>query len=154
MKTRKSNCRSYGEGLVVVIIVLAVIGGGTWYMFSHRKAMDREARTFAHRMIDDLAVKHDVTFFANNLSPQAKRDYPPSQQQLIIAEFTKMGAPRQPINIEEQVSFESHYFFDVRGYFTAHLFYPMGAATMQIAVSHPVGKWQLDNLTFIPERPR
>jgi hypothetical protein len=65
----------------------------------------------------------------------------------------QLGVPQQPMNIEEQVTFESH-FFEPKGYFTAHLFYPTSAATMQIAVSHPVGKWQLDNLTFTPERPR
>jgi hypothetical protein len=154
MKTRKCNCRSNGgEGLVVIIIVLAIIGGGVWWLYSHKQAMDREARAFGKEMIKRLVVDHDLEFFRNNLSPQAKLDYPPSQQGAIINQFMQLGVPTQPMNIEEQVTFESH-FFEPKGYFVAHLFYPASAATMQIAISHPVSKWQLDNLTFTAERPR
>jgi hypothetical protein len=34
----------------------------------------------------------------------------------------------------------------------AHLFYPNGAATIQVAISHPVAKWQIDDMTFTMER--
>jgi hypothetical protein len=150
---RKYDCRSNGEGLVLVIILLALIGGGAWWLYSHKSAMDLEARAFGKEMIKRLTVDHDIEFFRNNLSPQAKLDYPPSQQGVIISQFMQLGVPNQPMNIEEQVTFESH-FFEPKGYFTAHLFYPASAATLQIAISHPVGKWQLDNMTFTPERPR
>lgn len=154
MKTRKCNCRSNGgEGLVLVIIVLAIIGGGIWWLYGNKKTMDAEARAFGKEMIKRLVVDHDLNFFRDNLSPQARQDYPPSQQGVIISQFMQLGVPNQPMNIEEQITFESH-FFSPKGYFTARLFYPTSAATMQIAISHPVGKWQLDNLTFTPERPR
>lgn len=153
MKNQNRNYRSNaGEGLVLVIIVLALIGGGVWWLYSHKATMDRDARTFGKEMIQHLTINHDLAFFRDNLGPQAKLDYPPSQQQYIISKLTEMGVPQQPINIEEQVTFESH-FFEPKGYFTARLFYPSGAATMQVAVSHPVGKWQLDNLMFTPEHP-
>ena len=74
-------------------------------------------------------------------------DYPPSQQQYVMSQFQQLGVPQQPIKIDETVTFESH-FFSPRGHFTAHLFYPTQAATLEIDVSHPVGKWQLDNMTF------
>jgi hypothetical protein len=133
--------------LVVLIIILAIIGGGFWYLFSNKKTMDREARTFGRQMIEALTVRHDVNYFANNLSPQMRLDYPPSQQQSVISQFQQMGAPQQPIKIDETVTFESH-FFTPRGHFTAHLFYPTQAATLDMDVSHPVGKWQLDDMTF------
>ncbi len=154
MKTRKRNCRSNaGEGLVIIIILLAVIGGGVYWIFDHKKQADHDARAFGKEMIKRLAVDHDLSFFANNLSPQAKLDFPASAQQATIGKFAEMGVPTQPINTEEQVTFESH-FFQPKAYFTAHLFYPAAAATLQIAISHPVGKWQLDNMTFTPERAR
>ena len=68
--------------------------------------MDREARVFGRQMIERVAVNHDVTFFRDNLSPQARLDNPPSQQDLIIAKFTELGVPQQPIKIEESVTFE------------------------------------------------
>jgi hypothetical protein len=150
---KKHNCRfNRGEGLVVVIIMLAIVGGGILWLYSHKKALDRDARAFGRETINALAVKHDAQFFANNLGPQARLENPPSQQQYIIQQLTERGVPQQPIQIEEQVTFESG-FFEPRGFFTAHLLYPRGPATMQIAISHPVGKWQLDNFTFTSERP-
>jgi hypothetical protein len=150
---RKCDCRSNGQGLVIIIILLAVIGVGAWWLFDHKKTMDRDARAFGREAIQRLTVNHDANFLANNLSTQARLQMPPSQQQYVIGKFTEMGVPNQPVRIEESVTFESH-FFEPKGYFTAHLFYPASAATLQIAVSHPVSKWQLDDLTFIPERPR
>lgn len=155
MKDLNANCRSRrsGQGLVVVIIMLALIGGGMWWLFSTKKQRDREARVFGRTMIERLAINHDLAFFANNLGPQARLDYPPSNQQYIISKFQELGVPAQPIAIEENVMWESH-FFEPKGYFTAKLNYPGRGATIQIAISHPVGKWQLDNLTMTYDAPR
>jgi hypothetical protein len=150
---RKSRYRQAGDGLVVVIIFLALIGVGVWWLYSHKNAMDKEGRAFGREMIEALVVKHDKSFFVNNLGPQARLDYPPSAQDAAIAQFRDLGVPAQPIKIDENMTWESQ-FFEPKGYFTAHLNYPARAATMQIATSHPVGKWQLDNLTFTIEKER
>lgn len=155
MKSSNWNCRSKqsGEGLVIVIILLVIIGGGVWYLFNNKNTMDREARAFGRQMVERLTVNHDLAFFSANLGPQARLDFPPSLQRDIIDQFTKLGVPNQPINIEEHVTFESH-FFSPRGDFIAHLFYPTQTGTMQIGISHPVGKWQLDSLNFTAGAPR
>jgi hypothetical protein len=70
-----------------------------------------------------------------------------------MSKFEEMGVPAQPISIEESVVFE-HSFFEPKGYFTGHLNYPGRAATIQIAISHPVSKWQLDNLTMSTDQAR
>ena len=142
-----------GDGLIVIIIFLALIGVGVWWLYSHKNEMDREGRAFGRQMIESLTVKHDKTFFVANLSPQAKLDYPPSAQDQMMMQFQQMGTPAEPIKIEESMVWESQ-FFEPKGYFTAHLAYPARGAVMQIAISHPVGKWQLDNVTFTPERER
>lgn len=149
----RTNCRSNksGEGLVVIIIVLALIGAGVWWLFNTKKTAEQGARAFGREAVEKLTVAHDLNFLSSNLGPQAKLMLPPSQQQLMISKFTDMGVPQQPIKIEENVTFESH-FFTPRGYFTAHLFYPAQAGTLQIAISHPVGKWQLDDITFSAAR--
>ena len=148
---RRSN--TSGQGLVVVIILLAIIAGGFWWLFNNKQTMDREMRTFGLEMIQGLTVNHDAALFANHLSPQAKLDNPPSQQQYIISKLQELGVPAQPIKIDENITWESH-FFEPRGFFTAHLIYPSQTATLQIAVSHPVSKWQLDNVTMTWNRPR
>lgn len=147
MKMRKHNCRSNGEGLVILIILLAVIGGGVWWLYNHKATMDRDARIFGREVIQQLAVNHDTTMFVEHLSPQMKLNYPPSQLQFMQGKLAQMGTPQQPLKIDEQVTFESH-FFEPHGIFQTQLMYPSGLATLQMAVSHPVSKWQIDDLTI------
>ena len=155
MKNSELNRRSNtsGQGLVIVIILLAIIAGGAWWLFNNKQTMDREARAFGREMIQRLTVNHDAAFFADHLSPQAKLDNPPSKQQYIISKMQELGAPAQPIQIDENITWESH-FFEPKGFFTAHLIYPTQTATLQIAVSHPVSKWQLDDITMTWSQPR
>jgi hypothetical protein len=145
--------KTAGQGVVLLIILLAVIGGGLWWLYSHKNAMDAEGRAFGREVIDRIAVKHDPVFFANNLSPQARLDNPPSKQQAYMAKFVEMGVPAQPIKIDENMQWESQ-FFAPKGFFTAHLNYPSQGATMQIAIDHPVGKWQVNDITLTWDRPR
>ncbi|MEY2547247.1 MAG: hypothetical protein QOG48_2364, partial [Verrucomicrobiota bacterium] len=60
MKISKGRCRSNGEGLVLIIIVLAIIGAGAWWLYSRKNAMDRDARAFGREVIQQLTVNHDV----------------------------------------------------------------------------------------------
>ena len=149
MKKIKLSSRSKwsGQGLVIVIILLAVVGAGLWYLYSNKATTDREAREFAREAIKRITVDHDLKYFSDHLGPQAKLDNPPSQQQFIIQRFAQLGAPAQPIQIEENITWES-YFFEPKGYFTAHLNYPAQPVMLQLATSHPVSRWQIDNLSF------
>ena len=155
MKKIKLSSRSKlsGEGLIVVVIVLALIGAGLWFLYSNKATTDREAREFARDAIKRITVDHDLKYFSDHLGPQAKMDNPPSQQQFIIQRFTQMGVPTQPIQIEESITWES-YFFEPKGYFTAHLNYPAQPVMLQLATSHPVSRWQIDNLSFAAQPTR
>ena len=64
MKTLKLNCRSKtsGQGTVIVIILLAVVGGGLWYLYSLKATTDHDARVFGHEVIKRLAVDHDLAY--------------------------------------------------------------------------------------------
>ena len=147
MKNMKRNCRSNSSGqmLVVLIIILALVGGGTWYLYSNKAVMDKEAREFGKMAVERLAVNHDAAFFADRLGPQAKLDFPPSEREHIMSKFQELGAPTQPIAIDMTVTFESH-FFEPKGYFIAHLNYPARPATLEVATSHPASRWQLDGV--------
>jgi hypothetical protein len=155
MKKIKLNSRSKwsGQGMVIVIILLAVIGVGLWYLYSNKAATDREARAFARDAIKRITVDHDLKYFSDHLGPQAKIDNPPSQQQFIIQRFAQFGVPVQPIQIEENITWES-VFFEPRGYFTAHLNYAAQPVMLQMATSHPVSRWQIDNLSFSAQPTR
>ena len=106
MKKIKLSSRSKlsGEGLIVVVIVLALIGAGLWYLYSNKATTDREAREFAREAIKRITVDHDLRYLSDHLGPQAKLDNPPSQQQFLIQRFTQLGVPTQPIQIEENIT--------------------------------------------------
>jgi len=148
-----SQSKLSGQGLVIIVILLGVIGAGLWYLYSNKATTNREARAFAQDAVQKLAVDHDLKYLSDHLGPQAKLDNPPSQQQYIIQRFAQFGVPAQPIQIDENITWES-YFFEPRGYFTAHLNYPAQGATLQIATSHPVSRWQIDNITFTTQPTR
>jgi hypothetical protein len=130
-----------------------VIGAGLWYLYSNKATTDREARVFAREAVKKLTVDHDRQYIETHLGPQAKLDLPPSQRDYMIQRFAQFGVPAQPIQIDENITWES-YFFEPRGYFTAHLNYPAQGATLQLATSHPVSRWQLDNITFVTQPTR
>jgi hypothetical protein len=146
-KQSVSQFNRRGEGLVIVIILVLILGAGAWWLFSTKSTSEKDARAFGRQMVENLAVKHNLAFFSNNLGPQAKMDYPASMQQMVIQKLTELGTPVQPIKIDENITFESQ-FFSPRGFFTAHLNYPSGPVTMELAISKPVAKWQVDNLTI------
>lgn len=148
MKTMKltSRMKLSGEGLVVVFILLAIIAGIWWYLYSTRAATDREARQYGHDVVNRLAINHDISVLNNELNPDLRAKNPPSTREYIIQRFTQLGVPQQPIQIEDNVTFDS-YFFSPHGFFTAHLNYPGQGLLLQIAVSHPETKWQVDDIT-------
>jgi hypothetical protein len=154
MKTNYYRSRQSGEGaLGIVIILILLIGGGLYWLLSHKQAMDKEGRGFGRDSINRVVMNYDAAFLANALSPQAKIDLPPSDQQQLFATLRQLGQPAQPLQIEENFTWEKVLgieLFEPRGFFTVHLNYPGGAATLQLAVDHPVGRWEIINLTFQP----
>jgi hypothetical protein len=141
----KSKARETGQAFGVLIILLALIGIGLWLLVSHRNSMRNEGRAFGQEAIQRIAVQHDANFLASSLGPQAKLDMPPSAQQELISKVQQLGTPVGPVNVQGDITFESQ-FFEPRGVFNAQLNYPAGAARIDIAISHPVGRWQIDTI--------
>ena len=156
---KKLNYRSNvsGQVLVILMILILLCGGGLWFLVTHKEAVDKEARAFGREVVTRVTVNHDAAFLSSHLSPQARLDNPPMQQQELMTQFQQLGVPAQPIQIDEHITWEGYSyfkFFEPRGFFTAHLNYPAGPATLEIAIDHPVSKWQLLNITFAPPRTR
>jgi hypothetical protein len=146
---KKPNCRSSesGQGLAVVIVLILLLGGGAWWLYSHKQAMDKEGRAFGHEMINRVVLNYEQAFLGSHLSPQAKLDLPMSDQNALMNQLRLLGQPAQPFQVDENMTWESN-FFEPKGFFTAHLNFPAGPGTLQIAIDHPVSKWQVVNLSF------
>ena len=153
MKQLKLNSKQKSSGQVVVllIIVLALLGGAWWYLNSQKQASAKEGAAFANDAIQRIAVQHDINFFNSRLSPQARTNFAPSAQQEFMNEIVRLGAPVRPVDVQGKIEFQSQ-FFEPHGSFHSRIYYPARYADMDLTISHPVGRWQIDEIAFIPQR--
>jgi len=115
--------------------------------------MAREGRAFGKEAVQRIAVQRDVNFFGSHLSPEARMQFPPSAQQEFMSRIEKLGAPVGNVDVQGDVTFQSQ-FFEPRGNFHARIQYPTQGAEVNVSISHPVGRWQIDDVAFVPEPAR
>jgi hypothetical protein len=146
-----SKRKSSGQVVVLLIIVLALVGGAWWWLNSSKQDAAREGTDFAKEAVQKIAVQHDGNFFVSRLSPQMRMAYAaPTAQQEFMNEIAKLGAPVRPPDVQGKIEFNSQ-FFEPHGSFHARIYYPAKYADMDITISHPVGRWQIDQIAFIPQ---
>ncbi|HTL78948.1 MAG TPA: hypothetical protein VL136_06015 [Candidatus Babeliales bacterium] len=146
-----SKRKSSGQVVVLLIIVLALLGGAWWYMNSNKQNSEKEGKDFANEVFQKIAVQHDINYFNSRLSPQARMNFPASAQQEFMGDIARLGAPVRPVDVQGKIEFQSQ-FFEPHGSFQARIYYPAKYADMNISVSHPVGRWQIDEIAFLPQR--
>jgi hypothetical protein len=149
-----SRSKSSGQVIVLVIIVLALLGAAYWWLNSTKQEMAKEGHQFANELVQKIVVQRDLNFFASRLSPQARMNFAaPTAQQEFINEIGRHGAPVGQINVQGKIEFQSQ-FFEPHGTFQARINYPAEYAEISFTISHPVGRWQIDDIQFIPpQRP-
>ena len=134
-----------------MIIVLALLGGAWWWLNSSKENAAKEGTAFAKEAVQKIAVQHDGNFFISRLSPQMRMAFAaPTAQQEFMNEIVKLGAPVRPVDVQGKIEFQSQ-FFEPHGSFHARIYYPARYADMDLTISHPVGRWQIDQIAFIPQ---
>src|SRR5256886_9494281 len=146
-----SKQKSSGQVVVLLIIVVALLGGAWWWLYSNKENAAKEGTGFAKEAIQKIAVQHDANFFNSRLSPQARMNFPASAQQEFMNEIVKLGAPVRPVDVQGKIEFQSQ-FFEPHGTFHARIYYPARYADMDLTISHPVGRWQINEIAFIPQQ--
>src|SRR5262245_59402813 len=146
-----SKRKSSGQVVVLLIIVLALLGGAWWYLNSNKQNSAKEGKDFASEAFQKIAVQHDINFFNSRLSPQARMNFPASAQQEFMGEIVRLGAQVRPPDVQGKIEFQSQ-FFEPHGSFHARIYYPARYADMDLTISHPVGRWQIDEIAFLPQR--
>jgi hypothetical protein len=146
-----SKRKTSGQVVVLVIIVLVLLGGAWWYLNGQKEASAKEGTDFAHEAMEKIAVQHDINFFNSRLSPQARMNFPASAQTEFMNEIVKLGAPVRPVDAQGKIEFNSQ-FFEPHGSFHSRIYYPARYADMDLIISHPVGRWQIDEISFMPQR--
>ncbi len=61
--------------------------------------------------------------------------------------------PAGAIDVKGDIEFNSQ-FFEPHGNFQGRINYPARYADINLLISHPVGRWQIDEVTFLPQRER
>ncbi len=148
---RSATAAIRGQVVILLVIVLAILGGGVWFLYSSKQDADRNGRAFAALVAKRLAVNYDEKFFHVRLGPEAQIQYLQSWRERFLARLRELGVPAQPIEMKGDMAYTS-YFFSPRGTFRAQLNYPTTTAFLDVTISRGMTVWQIDeiNLTWNP----
>jgi hypothetical protein len=138
-------------GLALFVILLLILGGIAWWLYSSRRDAEKSAHLFATEVAKRVAVNFDEKYLHVNLSPDAQKTYLKSARARLLERLREMGVPAQPIEVEGQVYFTS-YFFDPRGTYHAKLKYPTTSAQLDMDISRGMTVWQVDSI-ILPWTP-
>ena len=148
MKLGRNSGRKGEGGLAIWIILLALLAGGAWFLYSSRSEAERKAREFAAQVVQSMAVNYDVKFLNNHLTPQAQINYIPSWRDRMVQHLKGFGPLTKPIETKGDVHFNSM-FFDPHGLFHSELAYANMTATINVGVSRGMNAWQVEEIDLI-----
>jgi hypothetical protein len=141
-----------GQALVFVIIVIAVIAGGLFFLNSMRKDAKVEGERFARQVIERCAFQHDVKFLHSSVASDRRLALPPAMDDQFIYYLAKLGTPDRNYTLTGKLEFD-HYFVSPHGSYQAILTYPDQHATVSVTITRPSGIWLLADFGVTYERP-
>lgn len=144
--------RERGQALVFIIIVIAVIGGGLYFLYSMRRNSLVEGERFARQVIERCAFQHDVKFLRSSVAADRRLAVPPAMDDQFIYYLTKLGVPDRNYSLNGELAFES-YFFSPHGTYKTILTYPDQHATVSVSIARPSGIWLVTDFGVTWERP-
>jgi hypothetical protein len=142
---RHSHCR--GEGFALWIIILALLGGVVWFLFSSRTDATRDARAFAQQAAQKIAVQFDDVFLRTHLNPEYQVTHPPSWRERLFSTLRDYGRLTKPIETTGDVQFSSQ-FFDPHGTFRSTLVYAESTEHLELTISKGMSGWRIDEITI------
>jgi hypothetical protein len=144
-----SRRREGGQVLVLFLIVLAVLGGIGWWLFTSRDQSGQAARAFAREAGLKLGREHDQKFLDVHIGPEVQTRYPPSYRERLLTKLRGLGVASDDVQVEGDVAFTSH-FFSPHGRFKVLLGYPdTRKAELYLVVSNPHPWWQIDEINLV-----
>jgi hypothetical protein len=146
---RGRNSHRKGEGgLAIWIIVLALVAGALWFLYSSRTEAERKMPAFAGQVVQTMAVNYDLRFLNTHMTSQAQANYIPSFRDRMVGFLKGFGPMSKPIETKGSVQF-NNFFFDPVGTFKSTLTYPTMTATMNLTVIRAMNGWQVDQLELV-----
>ena len=146
------HSRIKAEGLGIWLIVLAILGGGVWFLYSSRAENERNARAFASEVTRKVAVNYDDKFLEQRLSLQSRPMYSLMWRNRMFQYLREFGPLAKPLETKGDVLFTSQ-FFNPRGTFRTELTYPTLTASLDVTVSKGMTNWQIDEINLVWNPP-
>ena len=150
-RARHFHCKGEG-GAGIWIIVLFILAGVGWFMYSSRRDADRGGRAFAAELGRRLAVDYDERFLQTHLSPENQAAHLPAWRERLIKNLRSFGPLAKPVETTGDIQFSSH-FFDPHGTFVSQLTYPTMTAHFDLSISKGNAGWRIDELNLIWNPP-
>ncbi len=141
-----------GQALVFIIIVIAVIGGGLFFLYSMRNDAKAEGERFVRQLIERCAFQHDVKFLHGVVASDRRLALPPAMDDQFVYYLTQLGVPDRNYTLTGQLEFD-HYFVSPHGSYQAILTYPNQHATVSVTIARPSGIWLVTDFGVTYERP-
>jgi hypothetical protein len=143
--------RIKAEGLGIWIIVLAIVGGAVWFIYTSRTDGAKNGRAFADQVIQKVVVEYDEKYLDLHLSNPARAQYLPMWRTRMIQYLRGFGPLAKPPETKGNVYFTSQ-FFDPRGSFRSDLTYANTTAYLELTVSKGT-RWQIDEINLVWNPP-
>jgi hypothetical protein len=146
------HSRVKAEGLGIWLILLAIVGGAVWFLFSSRVDGQKNARTFADEVIQKVVVNYDEKYLDLRLSTPARSQYSLMWRNRMMQYLKGFGPLSKPVETKGDVYFSSH-FFEPRGIFRSDLTYATMTAHLDLIVSKGMTSWQVDEINLVWNPP-
>lgn len=148
MKLARNIQRKGEGGLALCIILLAILGGALWFLYSSRAEAQEKAREFAGKIVKSMAVDYDVKFLNLHMTPQAQANYIPSWRDRMVQHLKSFGPLTKPIETKGDVTFNSM-FFDPHGIYQSDLTYANMTARLNVGISRGMNAWQVEEIELV-----
>jgi hypothetical protein len=150
-RARHSHCKGEG-GFGIWIIVLFIIAGGLWFLYSSRKDADKGGHAFAAEVARKLAVDYDERYLVQRLNPENQATRLPMWRERLFKSLRSFGPLAKPVETTGDILFTSQ-FFDPHGSFRSELTYLTMTAHFDLSISKNQNGWRIDELNLVWNPP-
>jgi hypothetical protein len=141
-----------GEGLSIWIIVLFILAGAGWFLYSSRGDSVREAHAFANEVSKKIVVDCDDRYLLAHLNPENQAAHLPAWRERLFRSLRSFGPMTKPMEVTGDVFFTS-YFFEPRGTFKTEMSYATMPAHLDLSIAKGMNGWRIDEINLVWNPP-
>ena len=150
-RARHSHCKGEG-GFGIWIIVLFIVAGAVWFLYSSRGDSAKGGQAFAAELARKLAVDYDERYLIQHLNPENQAARLPMWRDRLFKNLRSFGPLAKPVETTGDILFTSQ-FFDPHGTFRSELTYPTMTAHFDLSISKGQNGWRIDELNLVWNPP-